>query len=64
MRSIFMAGFLPLLAGSALEARPLTVDDIDNIRPVASPAVDPSGKWVAYSVSTVDRKADKNVSHV
>src|SRR5215213_7118612 len=45
-------------------SRPLTVADWNNLRTVESPAIDPSGNWVAYSVKTVDPKADKNFSHI
>jgi len=45
-------------------ARPIAVSDINNIRDVSSPAIDPSGNWVAYQVSSVDVKADKSFSHI
>ena len=45
-------------------ARPIAVSDINNIRDVSSPAIDPSGNWVAYEVSSVDVKADKSFSHI
>ena len=64
MRNLVLAAVAIMLASSGLDARPLTVDDIDNIRTVDDPVVDPSGSWVAYSVATVDRKTDKNVTHV
>ena len=60
---------LALAATSALvpyplEARPLAVNDVNNLKTVSSPAVDPTGNWVAYAVSSVDAKADKNFSHL
>ena len=60
---------LALAATSALvpyplEARPLAVNDVNNLKTVSSPAVDPTGNWVAYVVSSVDAKADKNFSHL
>ena len=64
MRYLALAASVTLLACGALQARPLTVDDIDNLRTVESPAVDPTGKWVAYSIRTVDRKKDKNFTHL
>ena len=64
MRNLVLTTSAIMLASAALQARPLVVDDIDNIRTVESPAVDPSGKWVAYSVRTVDRKKDKNFTHL
>jgi dipeptidyl aminopeptidase/acylaminoacyl peptidase len=59
-----------LLATSALlwvgaaEARPLAVGDLDKLRTVSSPAIDPTGNWVAYEVKSVDAKADKSFSHL
>ena len=46
------------------EARRLTLDDLAKLRDVDSPAIDPAGNWVAYTVKTVDPKADKNITHV
>jgi dipeptidyl aminopeptidase/acylaminoacyl peptidase len=45
-------------------ARTLAVSDVNNLKTVSSPAIDPSGNWVAYEVSSVDVKADKSFSHV
>lgn len=59
-----------LLAASALicvspaEARPLGVDDLNHLRIVSNPAIDPAGNWVAYEVKSVDVKADKSFSHL
>ena len=63
---------LPLAASAAViaiasthaVARPLAVSDVDNLKTVGNPAVDPSGQWVAYEVSSVDAKADKNFKHL
>ena len=49
---------------SAAGARPLAVSDVNNLRDVSNPALDPSGNWVAYQVGTVDAKADKSFSHI
>jgi len=45
-------------------ARPLAVSDVDNVKSVSNPSIDPSGNWVAYQVKSVDVKADKNFSHI
>lgn len=50
--------------GAAAAAHPITSDDIARIKGVSSPAVDPSGDWVAYVVRSIDTEADKSVSHV
>ena len=54
---------LAVIAAPA-EARRLTLDDLAKVRDVDSPAIDPAGNWVAYTVKTVDPKADKNITHV
>ena len=68
MRSFFSAlitlGFL-LLAGvslmSAAEKHALTFDDLMKVQRVGDPQVSPDGKWVAYSVTAVDKeKNSKN----
>ena len=40
--------------------RPLTLADHSRIRAVADPQRSPDGKWVAYTLSTVDTAADKS----
>jgi len=42
----------------------LKVDDLDRLAEVANPQVSPDGKWIAYTVSTVDREDDKNVTSI
>src|ERR1700761_2408839 len=44
--------------------RVLKVDDLDRLAEVANPQVSPDGKWIAYTVSTVDRDDDKNVTSI
>ncbi len=51
-------------SAAAAEKRTMRVDDLDLIKTVGSPQVDPSGTWVAYSVQTVDKEADKNFTHI
>ncbi|HEV2616457.1 MAG TPA: S9 family peptidase [Candidatus Acidoferrales bacterium] len=44
--------------------RPINLDDLARMRDVRDPQCSPEGKWVAYTVSTIDAKADKQDSHV
>ena len=53
-----------VFAAQPAAARVLTVSDVNNVRTVSAPAIDPSGNWVAYEVSSVDVKADKSFSHI
>lgn len=43
----------------AAPRRTLTPDDIFNVRTVRDPRVSPDGAWVAYTVSRLDRDADR-----
>jgi dipeptidyl aminopeptidase/acylaminoacyl peptidase len=52
------------ICASPIAARPLTVSDINNIRDVSAPAIDPGGTWVAYQVGSIDVKADKKFNHI
>jgi dipeptidyl aminopeptidase/acylaminoacyl peptidase len=64
--------FLPLLLvlslAYALPAqtarRPLKLDDMTRFRNVSDAQISPDGQWVAYSLSTVDAKADKSNTHI
>lgn len=66
-RSLSLAGFVftlllaaPLAAPLAAEGtpRPLKVDDIFSLKTVGDPQISPDGRWVAYTVRTLDPKAD------
>src|SRR5438552_3452183 len=39
--------------------RPIALDDLARMRAVGDPQVSPDGKWVAYTVGTVDAEKDK-----
>jgi len=39
--------------------RPLTAEDVYRTRHVGDPQVSPDGKWIAYTVTSMDREADK-----
>jgi dipeptidyl aminopeptidase/acylaminoacyl peptidase len=44
--------------------RPLSADDIYRMQQVDEPQVSPDGQWVAYTVTTIDRSADKRVTSI
>ncbi|MGH9415762.1 MAG: S9 family peptidase [Terriglobales bacterium] len=52
------------LAQAPVKQRPLRVDDLSAIQAVADARCSPDGRWVAYTVSTVDVKADRRHTHV
>ena len=51
--SVFVA------TGPAQGKRPITLDDLARFRSVSDPQVSPDGKWVAYTVGTMDAEKDK-----
>ena len=53
---------IPLAAQTAKRA--LRSDDVYRLRDVHDPQRSPDGKWVAYTVSTVDTARDRNISHI
>ena len=44
--------------------RPISADDIWRMRQVSDPHVSPDGNWVAYTVTSNDREADKRRSSI
>jgi dipeptidyl aminopeptidase/acylaminoacyl peptidase len=47
---------------SSLQAqskRPIAIDDIYRTQQVGNPQCSPDGKWIAYTVTVIDREADK-----
>ena len=44
--------------------RPLRVDDLYQLHEVDGPQCSPDGTWVAYTVSDIDRDADKRVTNI
>ncbi len=43
---------------------PVTLNDLFRFHDVGSPELSPDGQWVAYTVSTVDTKADKRTTDI
>jgi hypothetical protein len=39
--------------------RPIAIDDMYRIREVGDPQCSPDGNWIAYTVTDIDRDADK-----
>ena len=54
---VALAVLVPL-SGHAADKRPLKVDDIASLKMVGGPRLSPDGKWVAYTVSSMDLKKD------
>jgi dipeptidyl aminopeptidase/acylaminoacyl peptidase len=53
---LFIPGFLLSQTSSK---RSIAMDDIYRMEKVGNPQVSPDGKWIAYTVTTVDKNADR-----
>ena len=52
------------LAAQSPSRRAITPADVYNLRSVSDPQLSLDGKWVAYTVGSVDSAKDRNVSHI
>ena len=63
-KRMFVGLMLVAVIGSASfnaqTRRPLQPDDIFSLKSVSDPRISPDGAWVAYSVTTLDRKEDSS----
>jgi len=64
--ALMSSSFLPRVSAqqAAPAPRPITVDDVFEIRDVRDPQITADGKWVAYTVSTMSLKEDKTETRV
>src|SRR3974390_3176249 len=46
-------------AAQAHATRPVAIDDMYLMQQVGNPQCSPDGKWIAYTVTSIDREADK-----
>jgi dipeptidyl aminopeptidase/acylaminoacyl peptidase len=49
----------PSLLAQTPAKRPIAIEDMYRMQQVGNPQCSPDGKWVAYTVTSVDRQADK-----
>lgn len=54
----------PARAADAPKKRDITLDDLARIQRVSAPVVSPDGQWILYTVSQIDTKEDKSLSHL
>jgi dipeptidyl aminopeptidase/acylaminoacyl peptidase len=59
-----VAAVLPAAAADAPKKRDITLDDLARLQRVGSAVVSPEGDWVLYTVSQIDTKEDKSVTHL
>jgi dipeptidyl aminopeptidase/acylaminoacyl peptidase len=54
----------PSLFAQTPTKRPIAIEDMYRMQQVGSPQCSPDGKWIAYTVTSVDREADKRVTAI
>ncbi len=57
-------GMISYVLAQPPSPRLLTLDDLQTLRDLGAPQISPEGNWVAYTVSTVDVKADESNSDI
>jgi dipeptidyl aminopeptidase/acylaminoacyl peptidase len=57
--SVCLLSWAVPLSAQAPAKRPLAVDDVYRIQEVGGPQVSPDGQWIAYTVTSMDREADR-----
>lgn len=60
----FSVGLAATLVAQTPAQRSLSVDDIYRMQEVGHAQTSPDGKWIAYTVTSIDRDADKRRSSV
>ena len=53
-----------LFAANLVGQRLLNLDDLNRIQTVGAPQISPDGKWILYTVGTVDKAGDKRDTHI
>ena len=68
LKSFFCLGLLlflmPAKAADIPQKRAITLDDLARLQRVSAPVVSPDGDWAIYTVSQVDIKEDKSLTHL
>jgi dipeptidyl aminopeptidase/acylaminoacyl peptidase len=59
-----LLGLLSVALWAQPVRHPFNLDDLARMRDVGDPRCSPDGRWVAYTVSTIDVKEDKTNTHV
>ncbi|MGD0192444.1 MAG: S9 family peptidase [Rhizomicrobium sp.] len=58
------AGLVVWAAAQAAPQRLLQLDDLYRMHDVGDPQISPAGDWIAYTVRSIDAKADKATTHI
>jgi dipeptidyl aminopeptidase/acylaminoacyl peptidase len=62
--ALALAATTPSSTADVPKKRAITLDDLVRIQHVANPVVSPDGDWVVYTVSQIDTKEDKTLTHL
>ena len=54
----------PFVQSQTQVKRPLRPGDVYRLPVVGDPSASPDGKWIAFTLTTVDSAKDKNISHI
>lgn len=57
---LLLLSLLSSLVAQTTAKRPLSLDDVYRVQQVRGAQVAPDGKWIAYTVTSIDRAADKH----
>jgi len=58
LSSLAFAAIAPVIAQTAANPHPMTLNDVFAVKDVGDPKVSPDGKWVLFTVSSMDLKKD------
>lgn len=62
---VFLVAALPAaFCADAPAKRAISLDDLARLQRVGAPVVSPDGAWILYTVSQIDTKEDKSVTHL
>ncbi len=57
---LFLSGTTP----SSAQQRSIGIDDLFELKSVGNPQISPEGDWIAYTVSSMDKKTDKRSTRI
>src|SRR5579884_2151834 len=64
IRPILIFVLVGSLSAQTSAKRPIKLDDLERFHDVSAPEVSPDGNWIAYTVSNINKEADKRETHI
>jgi len=61
---VILLAFLSIVATSQESEKPITINDLMNIRSVNNPRISPDGQWIAFTITEIDLKKDKSETRI